>query len=104
MKKSEKINICGIFCKFHLDATFCASAAFTMNGEILSQSETGLISYHCFREHSQKMVYLCGSDKFEAEAKFVAMTLESVDYFISDGNIPTSLKQKYPNTVFLNTK
>ena len=90
--------------KFSIDIAFCASAGFALDGQILSRGESGLLNYKFFRDHSKKLAYLCGSDKFGGEGKFIGMTLDDVDYFISDGDIPDALKQKYPNTVFLNTR
>ena len=90
--------------KFRFDIAFFSSTAFTLNGQILSNAETALLKYRLFRDQTKKLVYLCGSDKFGADGQFVSLTLEDVDWFISDGNIPNSLKEQYPNTTFLNTR
>ena len=52
---------------------------------------------------SKKLVYLCGSDKFNTNGMFVSMTLDEIDYFISDGKIPEDLKEKYKDTKFICT-
>lgn len=89
---------------FNVDIAFFASSAFSLDGNILALSENGLRNHKCFRECSKKLVYLCGSDKFNSGGQFVSMNLDDVDYFISDGTLPDKLKQKYKNTTFICTK
>ena len=89
--------------KFNFDIAFFSSTAFDTRGQILSLGERGATNIQCYREHSKKLAYLCGSDKFGAEARFVSLTLDKVDFFISDGEIPSDIKEKYNNTNFLCT-
>ena len=89
--------------KFNFDIAFFSSTAFDMKGQILSLSERGATGIKSYREHSRTLAYLCGSDKFGAESSFVSLTLDKVDYFISDAEITSELKKKYVNTHFLST-
>ena len=89
--------------KFNFDIAFFSSTAFDMKGQILSHGERGVINIKSFREHSKTLAYLCGSDKFGAEANFVSLTLDKLDFFISDVEIPSELKKKYGTTKFLCT-
>lgn len=89
--------------KFNFDISFFSSTAFDTGGKILSLSERGAANIKCYREHSKKLTYLCGSDKFGAEANFVSLTLDEVDFFISDAEIPSDVKEKYSATNFLCT-
>lgn len=90
--------------KFNVDIAFFATAAFSTDGRLLTRGE-GTVQYHrAYREHSKKLVFLCGSDKFDMPGQFVSMTLEDVDYFISDGQLPEQTKRKYKNTQFICTK
>ena len=79
------------------------STAFNLKGQILSLGEGGVHNHQAYRKHSKQLVYLCGSDKFDTEGKFVSLTLNDIDYFISDQNIPEELKQNY-KTTFICTK
>jgi len=90
--------------KFNVDIGFFASTSFSTDGKILSLGEGGAYNHKVFREISKKLVYLCGSDKFNTEGTFVSMTLDEIDYFISDGKLPNELKEKYKNTTFICTK
>ena len=89
--------------KFYIDISFFSSTAFNLKGQILSLGEGGVRNHRAFRNHSKQLVYLCGSDKFDTEGKFVSLTLNDIDYFISDQNIPEELKQNY-KTTFICTK
>ncbi len=42
-----------------------------------------------------------GSDKFGGEGKFVDMTVDDIDYIISDRDLPDELKATYKNTTFI---
>ena len=75
-----------------------------MKGQILFRDEGGMSNAQAFKENAKQLVYLCGSDKFHAEAKFVGLHLSDVDYFISDGNLPENIKQDYKTTQFICTK
>ena len=81
--------------KFNIDMGFFSATAFNSKGQIFSLGESGLFNLQAFRKYSNKLVYLCGSDKFEAEGKFIGLTLSDIDYFISDKNLPESLKQNF---------
>ena len=90
--------------KFNADIAFFSSGAFSFDGQILSFGEGGAHNHKTFRAHSKKLVYLCGSDKFEAPANYISFTLDEVDYFISNEALPQELKDKFRNTTFLCTK
>lgn len=89
---------------FNIDIAFFASTSFSLDGNILSRGEGGARNHRCFRSCSKKLVYLCGSDKFNTPGQFISMNLDEVDYFISDGVIPEELKQRFKNTTFVGTK
>ena len=84
--------------KFNIDITFFSSAAFNLKGQILCFDESGVNFYKAFRNYSKKLVYLCGSDKFNAEGKFVGCSLDDIDYFVSDKNLPKNLQENYKTT------
>ena len=90
--------------KINADIAFCSTTAFDKDGSLLSITEGGARTHKVIRAHSEKLVYLCGSDKFFTKGSFVSMTLDEVDYFISDGELLDELKQKFPNTEFICTK
>lgn len=89
---------------FNIDISFFASTSFTHEGEIVSTGEGGLRNHRHFRHCSKKLVYLCGSDKFDTTGKFIGLTLDDIDYFVSDGTFSDELKQKYKNTVFVSAR
>lgn len=90
--------------RFNIDISFFSSLSFSFSGKIISTNESAAGYYKILREQSKKLAYLCGSDKFEATGRFVGMTLDEIDYFISDGNPADELKQRYTNTTFICTK
>ena len=49
-------------------------------------------------------MYLCGSDKIGADAKYVGLSLDQIDYFISDALLPESVRENFKTTTFLCTK
>lgn len=90
--------------KFNFDLAFFSSTSFNLKGQICSLSEGGVHNHQEFRKNTKKLVYLCGSDKFDSEGKFVSFTLSDVDYFISDEELPQELKKKFKTTGFICTK
>lgn len=90
--------------KFNIDIGFFSSTAFNSKGQIVSLDENSVLNHQCFRKYSDKLVFLCGSDKFDTEGKFVSLTLDDIDYFVSDGNLPEALRKKFKGTTFLCTK
>lgn len=89
---------------FNFDIAFFSSTAFNLNGQILALGEGGVRNHQTFREHTKQLVYLCGSDKFDMEGKFVSFTLDEIDYFISDKSLPENLREKFKTTKFICTK
>ena len=90
--------------KFNIDIAFFSSVAFNFNGQIPTIGEHSVNKYKTLRKYAKKLAYLCGSDKFEAEGRFVALTLDEIDYFVSDKALPESLMKKYNSTKYLFTK
>lgn len=90
--------------KMNADIAFFSTSAFATDGKVLTPGEGGVQAHRVYREHTKKLVYLCGSDKIDAPSKFVSMTLDEIDYFISDAALPDETKQRYPNTTFICTK
>lgn len=87
--------------KFNIDIAFFSANAINFKGQILSLGEDP--AHRAYRENSKKLVYLCGSDKFEAKGKFANLTLSDIDYFISDKNLPDSVKENFKTTTFICT-
>ncbi len=90
--------------KFNIDIAFFSSTAFDLKGQVLTLSESAVRNHLTFRKYSKKLVYLCGSDKFDTGGKFVSFTLDDIDYFISDENLPKNLEQNFKRTTFICTK
>ena len=90
--------------RFNMDIAFFSSTALGFDGKILNSLEWGIQYHRTIKENSKKLVYLCGSDKFNAPGKFASLTLDDVDYFISNENLPEELKRKFKNTTFMCTK
>ena len=90
--------------KYNIDIAFFSSTAFNLNGQILSLGEGGVCNHRFFRKCAKQLVYLCGSDKFDTEGKFVSLTLNDIDFFISDENLSEKIKQEFKNTTFICTK
>ena len=90
--------------KLNVDIAFFSTVSFDRDGKVLTGSEASVSAHRVFREHAKKLVYLCGSDKIGADGKFVSMTLDEVDCFISDAQLPAKTKERYPNTTYICTK
>jgi len=90
--------------KFNIDIAFVSSLGFHLDGKILSVNEQGQQKFAAYRECAEKLVYLCGSDKFDTAGKFVCGTLDEIDYFISDKDVPEALKERYSSTVFISAE
>ena len=90
--------------RFRIDIAFCSSTAFNSDGEICSMGEDSVRNHRAFRKNTKKLVYLCGSDKFNSDGKYVGLTLNDVDFFVSDKNLPEELKQQFKETTFICTK
>ena len=89
--------------KFNIDKTFFSSTAFNLKGQILALDERGTLNHRTFRKYSDTLIYLCGSDKFDTEAKFISLTLKDIDYFISDKPLPDNTTTPFETTTFLCT-
>lgn len=96
--------VCETFSKFKADIAFFSSHSIDFDGRILDNTETVFSRDKIFRENSKKLVYLCGSDKFASDGKFVSLTLSEVDYFISNDTLPDKVMQKFKSTIFICTK
>ncbi len=90
--------------KFNVDIAFFSTAAFSRDGVVLTPGEGSLHAHKIYRRHADKLVYLCGSDKIGASSKISSMTLDEIDYFISDASLSDEVKTRYPNTQFICTK
>ncbi len=89
--------------KFNIDIAFFSLTAFNSKGQILTLDERGTLNHTTFRKHSDKLVYFCGSDKFDTEGNFASLTLNDIDYFISDKKLPENVEQFFESTTFLCT-
>lgn len=88
---------------FQINIAFFSSKSLSKDGKILAEFEMTMREFQILREHTQKLVYLCGSDKFDTYANFVGLTLDDVDYFISDAEPSKELTDRYANTSFMCT-
>lgn len=89
---------------FNINIAFFSSNSIALDGKIFSMNEFSAQAHRCIRDNAKKLVYLCGSDKVGGEGKFVDMTLDDVDYLISDVDLPNELKKTYKNTTFIVAK
>lgn len=89
--------------KFNVDMAFFSAAAFS-DGKIMSAGELGYMYDGAYRRCSKKLVFLCGSDKLNVQERFVSLTLDDVEYFVSDENVSDDIKKRYKNTTFICTK
>jgi len=90
--------------KFNIDIAFFSSTAFNTCGQVLAYGEGGVRNHKAYRACSDKLVYLCGSDKFNTVGAFVSLSLSDIDFFVSDAELPEKTKEKYKSTTFLFTK
>ena len=88
---------------FNIDIAFFSSTAFNLKGQILTLDEKGTLNHMTYRKYSKKLAYLCGSDKFDTEGSFVSLTLNDIDYFISDKRLPEDIEENFKSTTFLCT-
>lgn len=89
------------FSLFRADIMFFSEDGIDENGSITVAPEEHFIYKKAMLENSDKVVFLCGSDKIGRHSKLVQCTLDDIDYFISNKALPDSLKEKFPNTEFI---
>lgn len=91
--------------KFRIEIGFFSSLSFRLDGTVMAFSEQAVQTHQMFRQYCKTLVFLCGSDKIDTPTgKFVSLSLDDVDYFVSNGELPEQLRRQYPNTTFLCTK
>ncbi len=91
------------FSMFNADICFFSTSGVSSDGRILIAGENMLGFIHNLRQHSKKMVFLCGSDKFNSDLRFTVFGADKVEYFISDKPVPDEWKTTYPDTKFICT-
>lgn len=89
---------------FSVDIAFFSSTSLSSNGKILTPNEREVQEFQLYRNFSKTLVYICASDKFNGKAAFVPLTLADIDYFVSDGELPEELKNKFKNITFISAK
>ncbi len=89
------------FASFKADIMFFATDGIDENGVITIKPEGYYLHNTAMLKNSKTHVYLCGSDKIGKHSKIVQCDLNDVDYFISDGEFPKEIKEKYKNTNFI---
>lgn len=90
-----------VFSSFIADICFFSTDGIDENGVITIKPEGYKLHNRAMLDHSKKHVYLCSSDKIGKCAKLVQCTLDEIDYFISDGTLPQSLKDSFPKTEYV---
>lgn len=88
---------------FNIDIGFFSTCGINVNGDILTNSESAMNNIEAARACCKKLVYLCGSDKFDSNARFKGMTLNEIDYFISDKPLDEKIRKLFDRTVFIST-
>ncbi len=91
------------FSSFHADVMFFSAAAFD-DGQIYTSSEAFLQHHTIMMQNSDKIVFLCGSDKIGTAKNIKVCSLGEIDYFISDGILPDIITSQYKNTAFISTR
>lgn len=89
------------FSMFNADIAFFSSGGIDADGNVIATSETDYRRIGTLREHSKKLVYLCGSDKFDSSCIYRVASMDDVDYFISDALPHVEIRDKHKNTKFL---
>ena len=95
---SGEITVNG-FMNFHADIMVFSATGYS-NGNIYGNQELWLRNHKVMIENSDKRVFLCASDKLQKKYKLKVCDLNSIDYFITDGQIPSEDKELY-NTEFI---
>jgi len=88
---------------FHADIMFFSTGG-TSDGNIYENGENYLKHHQIMMEHSDKRVFLCGSDKIGRKLSMIVCTYDDIDYFITDGEIQEDTIKKYRNTKFISVK
>ncbi len=89
------------FSMFNADIAFFSTGGIDVDGNIVARCELSRRKIDNLREHSKKLVCLCGSDKFDASCIYRVASMDDVDYFISDALPRVEIRDKYKNTMFL---
>ena len=90
------------FASFHADIAFFSTGGYA-DGVIYENGEIYCKAHRIMIENADKTVFLCGSDKLGRKLKKIVCNLESIDYFITDGEINNEDIKKYNTTKFIST-
>ena len=88
---------------FTVDIGFVSTLGINSEGDILTNSEAAIDNFRRLRQNCNKLVYQCGSDKFNSKEKFKCFSIGELDYFVSDKPLDKQLREKFENTLFLTT-
>lgn len=94
-------NATRIFSDMRADFAFFSSKALSPEGVIYDSSLEEVKVKEAMMNHSAKAVFLCDSEKFDKYAGYKQCDLKSVDYLVSERDIPEKFKNIAPETYFL---
>lgn len=90
--------------QFNVDAAFFSARGLSEDGFCVHNYELTALTAEHICANSNKRVLLCTGDKFDGVEPFKSVSLDSVDYLISDKEVPQKIKEKYKRTVFICAK
>lgn len=88
---------------FTVDIGFFSTVGINAQGVVLSSSDNGIAFVENLRKNCRKLAYLCGSDKFDSDAKFKCFSPDKLDYFISDKLPDKTITENFDKTIFMCT-
>ena len=88
------------FSNFHADIMFFSSTAYD-EGIITEESEAYQHHHRAMLENSDKIVFLCGSDKVGKKCTWKVYDISDIDYFVTDAKFDKKDIEKYKDTKFI---
>ena len=85
---------------FNVDAAFFSVRGLSHNGYCVHNYELTALTVKHICENSNKRVLLCTGDKLNANEPFKSVSLDEVDYCITDKPVDERIRNKFKNTKF----
>lgn len=90
--------------QFNIDAAFFSARGLSADGFCVHNYELTALTVRHICDNSNKSVLLCTGNKFDANNPFKSVSLEKIDYFITDLPVSEEIKNNFKNTNYIEAK
>ena len=86
---------------FNVDIAFFSTRGLTSDGYCVHNYELTALTVKHICENSNRKVLLCTGDKFNANKPFKSISLDDIDYCITDKPVDAKIRNKFKTTKFV---